>query len=300
MKPMPLDPHLALARRAGPVGLAAIAFVVAVVQGLGAAATPIMQVAHLGLNAAGNREWLVTVAPDPALFGSMPPANGSSLAVELGLEVVQGELASAAGGAEAWPYASPGNNPFTGSASAGLWIDLPGGKIFSSLTSKFLTDDTPVELLRFQTAGEGAAEVSWGGQVLLAGAAFQYTGARIAQEGVNYDGYQGAVAAPAASGDFDGDSIVDGYDFLLWQRGLGLAGDAGLADGDADGDRVVDAIDLSVWRGRFGVAPGASTATTPEPGSGALCIELLLGAWHFGRMSRRHRVARARAAGSAS
>lgn len=78
---------------------------------------------------------------------------------------------------------------------------------------------------------------------------------------------------PAAPGDFNGDAIVDGADFLLWQRGLGKpALTAGASDGDADGDRDVDGQDLSLWRLNFGTAPvtaAAAVATaslTAEPG----------------------------------
>ena len=39
-----------------------------------------------------------------------------------------------------------------------------------------------------------------------------------------------------ASADFDGDNDVDGTDFLIWQRGLGLNGQQNNAQGDANGD----------------------------------------------------------------
>jgi hypothetical protein len=44
-------------------------------------------------------------------------------------------------------------------------------------------------------------------------------------------------AAPVASGDFDGDGVVSGSDFLTWQRGLGEA---------------TSASDLGAWREAFG------------------------------------------------
>ncbi|HMO84692.1 MAG TPA: hypothetical protein PKC18_07210, partial [Lacipirellulaceae bacterium] len=52
--------------------------------------------------------------------------------------------------------------------------------------------------------------------------------------------------------DFDGNHVVDGADFLAWQRGLGSAG-----PGDADGNGVVDADDLVHWRDEHGRTAGS-------------------------------------------
>ncbi|HMP05728.1 MAG TPA: dockerin type I repeat-containing protein [Lacipirellulaceae bacterium] len=46
--------------------------------------------------------------------------------------------------------------------------------------------------------------------------------------------------------DFNGDGRVDGADFLIWQRGLGVG--TTLAAGDANGDGAVNAADLTIWR----------------------------------------------------
>ncbi len=73
---------------------------------------------------------------------------------------------------------------------------------------------------------------------------------------------------PAGGGedaDFDGDSDVDGADFLIWQRGLGTANATNM-DGNADGDSDVDADDLAVWKTEFGTPlQVASVAAIPEP-----------------------------------
>ncbi|MBA4106987.1 MAG: hypothetical protein C0485_14660 [Pirellula sp.] len=55
-------------------------------------------------------------------------------------------------------------------------------------------------------------------------------------------------AAAIAAGDFDENSIVDGNDFLKWQRAFGSS-DVG---SDGDGDGVVGASDLGVWKENFG------------------------------------------------
>ena len=72
------------------------------------------------------------------------------------------------------------------------------------------------------------------------------------------------------SADFNGDQVVDGADFLIWQRGLGTGG-ASLANGDANGDGNVNDLDLGIWQAQY-LAGGAAAATgaIPEPTSGLL------------------------------
>jgi len=71
--------------------------------------------------------------------------------------------------------------------------------------------------------------------------------------------------AAAATADFNGDGLVDGADFLAWQRGAGTI-EPELAGGDANGDGFVDGADLAVWSEQFGVsAAGAAVAGVPEP-----------------------------------
>ncbi len=81
------------------------------------------------------------------------------------------------------------------------------------------------------------------------------------------------VADPNA--DFDGDSDVDGTDFLTWQRNYESG--TSPSQGDADFDADVDGDDLSVWEAQFGGA-SSQLAGVPEPPSLvlALCGCLLL------------------------
>lgn len=74
-----------------------------------------------------------------------------------------------------------------------------------------------------------------------------------------------------ASADFNDNGIVDGADFLAWQRGFGKTTGALLTNGDADNDGDVDANDLTVWKNQFGT-PGAApaVASIPEPATLAL------------------------------
>ncbi|MBA4106104.1 MAG: hypothetical protein C0485_10120 [Pirellula sp.] len=77
-----------------------------------------------------------------------------------------------------------------------------------------------------------------------------------------------------SSADFNGDSLVNGSDFLIWQKNLGMTVGAQKSNGDADGDGDVDAADLASWKGGFGVmaATAASVAAVPEPGAVALAL----------------------------
>jgi len=79
----------------------------------------------------------------------------------------------------------------------------------------------------------------------------------------------------AAPGDYDGDSHVDGADFLIWQRDLGSMSNLA-ADGNGNG--VVDAPDLDLWKMNFGAGAGAaSTAAVPEPAAlGAMLVAALV------------------------
>lgn len=74
--------------------------------------------------------------------------------------------------------------------------------------------------------------------------------------------------------DFDVDGDVDGGDFLAWQRGAGLDGEAFRMDGDADEDHDVDGADLVAWKSEFGQSIQALIApiTAPEPGAGAMLL----------------------------
>jgi len=84
----------------------------------------------------------------------------------------------------------------------------------------------------------------------------------------------------AENADFNGDSDVDGADFLAWQRGNGISdGTALLANGDANGDGNVDASDLAAWQGLYGAGAlqALSTNAVPEPTSLLLVAMGLVG-----------------------
>lgn len=76
--------------------------------------------------------------------------------------------------------------------------------------------------------------------------------------------------------DFNGDLIVDGSDFVIWQQNFPTASGAALGDGDADGNGIVDQADLAIWSGQYGTAAGALGAV-PEPSTAAIALAGLLG-----------------------
>jgi hypothetical protein len=94
----------------------------------------------------------------------------------------------------------------------------------------------------------------------------------------NWNGLDGVTlsitSVPSESdADFDGDGDVDGRDFLIWQRGFGLTGQANNSLGDANGDGVVDSSDLADWQDQYGNSQLlAEIAAVPEPGTCALVL----------------------------
>ena len=64
-------------------------------------------------------------------------------------------------------------------------------------------------------------------------------------------------------GDYDGDGIADGADFLVWQRAFGDAATSAGSGADGDLSGLVDAGDLEVWMGSLSRPPLAATDSTP-------------------------------------
>ena len=72
------------------------------------------------------------------------------------------------------------------------------------------------------------------------------------------------TTTPWLIGDFSLNDEVDAADLAIWRPGYGTAADK--TGGDADGDALVTGQDFLIWQQRFGdVAAGASAAVVPEP-----------------------------------
>lgn len=77
-------------------------------------------------------------------------------------------------------------------------------------------------------------------------------------------------ATPLSLADFTHDGVVDAVDLAAWKAGFGGDAEASHAHGDANNDSDVDGADFLVWQRNVGVASGAGVV--PEPAG------LLLGA----------------------
>ena len=63
-------------------------------------------------------------------------------------------------------------------------------------------------------------------------------------------------AAPTLTGDYNGNSIVDAADYVLWRETLNQTGPGLAADGN--GNNQVDAADYELWRTNFGRTPAGA------------------------------------------
>lgn len=81
--------------------------------------------------------------------------------------------------------------------------------------------------------------------------------------------------------DANSDGIVDGADFLIWQRHAGGHSADGPASGDFNFDGVVDDADLGIWKSQNGKvdqpAEEGTSLQIPEPSSAMLTVTTLAG-----------------------
>lgn len=74
------------------------------------------------------------------------------------------------------------------------------------------------------------------------------------------------IAGSDPNADFTSNGTVGGEDFLIWQRGLGFAGQTENSNGDADFSGTVDGTDLTFWQMQYGgPRPLAAVSAVPEP-----------------------------------
>ena len=84
------------------------------------------------------------------------------------------------------------------------------------------------------------------------------------------------TATPVASADFNADGVVDGADFLQWQRSNGKTIGATHQEGDANRDGAVNDADLELWKGAFAAPAVNATTAIPEPATISLSIAAAL------------------------
>lgn len=77
----------------------------------------------------------------------------------------------------------------------------------------------------------------------------------------------GAFEVQPLRADFDKDGVVDGADFLVWQRNFFTPSGATPNDGDADEDGDVDGEDFLIWQLEFAGGPSAGAGGDDTPTS---------------------------------
>ena len=253
-------------------------------------ADPVVTVTDLGFNGT-NVEWLVEVAPDPALFTTTAEGTGGSLAVELAFEVTGSTFAGATKNATAWPYDNPGNNPFTLTVTDG--VQQTSADVFAALGSEFFMSGDAVSVLTIETLGDVATTLTWGGQTLLGGTANEYTGSRVAQEGSNFNEYTGSLVHTPDTGAIDGDYNWSGQveqgdlDLVLlnWGDSASPVPPLWTNPDFPPTSPSIDQDDLDGVLLNWGKTPAsaAASAAVPEPASALL---LVIGGLLLGRLRR--------------
>jgi hypothetical protein len=112
--------------------------------------------------------------------------------VELAFAVDVAELLGVDVNTAVWDTENPGNNPFTGTVTDGLWLDLIGDRTFGAFGSVVFTTPGPKRLFTINTSAELDVAVRYG----TAASGSPTLGARIAQFGQNFDGYTGTAVIP--------------------------------------------------------------------------------------------------------
>jgi hypothetical protein len=162
-------------------------------------AKPTLAVHPIGPNGDGNREWLVTIAPDPTAF-SDPIDNpdrglGGALAAELAFSIDDPTdlLDVVIANPVDWDLSTIGTNPFTGGFTDGIYFSPINDNAFAAYGSAFLTTADPSHFLKITTAGTGSTTVRYG---MAATGLGPGAGAIIAEASVQYEDYTGVVSVP--------------------------------------------------------------------------------------------------------
>jgi len=161
-----------------------------------AQADPLLQVTYEGVNGSGNNTWLIAVAPDSAFFVDTTSGFGSSLAVELAFAVDGSTILSTVENDIDWDFDNPGNNPFTGTVTDGMWINNPtNDRAFGAFGSRVFTTGDPVALFSMETLGSELTTVRYG----VAASGHPRNGSVIAQAGQNFPAGGGTAGLAAQS-----------------------------------------------------------------------------------------------------
>ncbi|HMO87147.1 MAG TPA: dockerin type I domain-containing protein [Lacipirellulaceae bacterium] len=170
-------------------------------------------------------------------------------------------------------YTAASSNPISGmDGFSSLWVN-PVNQASASITdttpnSNVVSDLTPGSQMMSLAIRQRGGSATQPEVLLDEGSA-----------GTTFDDVLAAVSAgPSLTADFNGDGSVDGADFVIWQRGLGLTGQTGNATGDATGDGNVNELDLAAWQAQFTPAAVGAAGAVPEPAAAALIAVALAAA----------------------
>jgi hypothetical protein len=145
---------------------------------------------------------------------------------------------------------------------------------------EFYVDNVLAE--RVSNVGTDATRRSY--ELIRIGAGFTNNGKEAYYDNINVV-LNPAPIVPVFNADFDNSGVVDGKDFLVWQRGFGLTGQTNKSAGDANGDGNVNDADLTLWKDSFGGPPPALSAVSaiPEPASMAMAAVALVAGFAVAR-----------------
>ncbi|MBX7075270.1 MAG: dockerin type I repeat-containing protein [Pirellulales bacterium] len=248
-------------------------------------AAPTAKLEFMGDALSGNRKWSLFIDPDETLY-----TGGSPLAVEIAVLVQFPPVSATTVNSTIWDTPNPGNNPFAGTITNGLWSSTDEGvtTLFASFGSIILHEGGPVELLSFETAaGLWTTKLSWGqaasGSPVYGAVISQLVG----QNAVSFAGQTGVVGLP---GDANFDGFVNGSDYTIWADNFQLTGRS-WTDADFNGDGVTDGADYTLWADNFQPVATAAIAV-PEPAAQSLVAAGCLVACVHAVSARRRRKAR--------
>ncbi|BBO33732.1 dockerin type I domain-containing protein [Lacipirellula parvula] len=224
---------------------------------------------YIGLSSPGQHAWQVLLQPDQA----------SAAAVEIGMQFTGGSILSLQPNLDVFDDANPGQNPFTGTVTIGASVQNSGAAAFAALGGVIPAVQQTL-VMTVMTNGPGT--LSLGGQNHNG----FFTGARVWQGATPVNGLTASLQVTGTEADFNQNGVVDGADFLIWQRGSGLASGATRALGDANADGAVNQFDLNIWRGQYGATTSPPVAAVPEP---ATLGGALLAAASFLPLARKRR-----------
>jgi hypothetical protein len=232
---------------------------------------------------------------------SVDPADASNIALVASSATVKGVYAAVGGG----PLARIVDSTMTLPGSVSTFADF-GAVAIDPANVAFLAigsagekgiyadvDGTLVDVVNVEDTIDGRliADLDFGGfgftevngnKLLAYRASFSDGSAGI---------FTAAIAAPALSGDYNHDHLVDAADYTVWRDSLGQMGDNLAAD--SNGDHKIDQVDYDAWKSNFGAV--ASTGAAADDASPSSVPEseslIILAAGIFGEgsmlMSRR-------------